>query len=80
MWLRAILLVGAVAVGRAPAGQGDACSSVKRCPAGLACVETGAGRACEIRCTANAQCPDDQRCVKDGAARVCRHIDDVIGL
>jgi hypothetical protein len=76
MWLRAILLVAAIAAGKAPTGQGDPCSSTKKCASGLACVETRAGQRCEVRCTTSAQCPDDQRCVKDGAAQVCRAIND----
>ena len=81
--LMAMLLAApALALAKAPAGQGKACDAKSACGAGLTCVAKAGGKStCEIVCaTATPKCPEDQRCVKDGAQSLCRPINDGAGL
>lgn len=76
-----IIIVPALALAKAPAGQGRACDAKNKCEPGLSCVAKYEGKStCELVCTTKTKCPEDQRCVKDGAQSVCRPINDADGL
>jgi len=69
----AFVLLGSVAFGKPPTGQGSECDARKKCTGGLECVEHDGGKStCEIVCGPNKRCPQEQRCVREGVRAICR--------